>query len=179
MSQALQNSSGSIGTISDISKYAEEIDQLIGQVSLPKIIATDETIEDPTVFALEKHLEDFLVRNWAQTELGREYDIYEVDGEMVGQQFQTDTGPMDILAISKDGKTLLVVELKKGRVSDSVVGQVQRYMGYVLEDLAEEGQQVRGAIIALEEDRRIQLALSVAPNIDFYRYEITFSLIKA
>ena len=31
----------------------------------------------------------------------------------------------------KDKKTLLVVELKKGRVSDNVVGQIQRYMGYV------------------------------------------------
>ena len=40
----------------------------------------------------------------------------------------SDTGPIDILAISKDKKTLLVVELKKGRVSDNVVGQIQRYI---------------------------------------------------
>ena len=32
---------------------------------------------------------------------------------MVGRQYQTDTGTMDILAISKDKRTLLVVELKK------------------------------------------------------------------
>ena len=44
---------------------------------------------------------------------------------------------MDILAISKDQKELLVVELKKGRASDVVVGQVQRYMGYALDELAE------------------------------------------
>ncbi|MEO0900250.1 MAG: endonuclease NucS domain-containing protein [Bacteroidota bacterium] len=178
MTRAFQNSTRSIGTIADITKYAEEIDGLIGNVSPPKIVSTDDTIEDPVVFALEKHLEEFLVKNWAQTELGKEYDIYEVDGEVVGQQFQTDTGPMDILAISKDKGKLLVVELKKGRVSDNVVGQVQRYMGYVQEDLAEKEQVVKGVIIALEDDLRIKRALSVAPNIDFYRYEVNFSLIK-
>jgi hypothetical protein len=47
---------------------------------------------------------------------------------------------IDILAISKDKTELLVVELKKGRASDMVVGQIQRYMGYVLEELAETNQ---------------------------------------
>ena len=179
VSEALSNSAGSIGTVSNITKYAEELDRLIsGDTPLSPIISTDETIEDPSVFALEKHLEDFLVKNWAQTFLGKEYDVYEVDGELVGQQYPTDTGPLDILAISKDGKELLVVELKKGRASDVVVGQTQRYMGYVLEELAEEGQTVRGVIIALEDDLRLRRALQVAPNIDFYRYEVSFNLIK-
>ena len=89
--------------------------------------------------------------NWAFTDLGRGYRIYEVNGERVGQQFPTDTGPIDILAISHDGTELLVVELKRGRASDSVVGQIQRYMGYVAQDLAEPTQRVRGVIIALED----------------------------
>lgn len=178
MSDSLKNSTGSIGTVSDISKYADEIEGLIGGKKPATIISTDETIEDPSVFALEKHLEDFLVQNWAQTELGRNYDIYEEDGALVGQQYPTDTGPIDILAISKDKKTILVVELKKGRVSDHVVGQVQRYMGYVLEELMEEGQNVKGVIIGLEDDLRIKRALMVANNIDFYRYQVSFKLFK-
>ena len=128
------------------------------------------------MFALEKHLEDFLVKNWAKTELGKTYDIYEEEGELVGQQFPSDTGPLDILAISKDKKELLVVELKKGRVSDNVVGQIQRYMGYVKEELAEEGQTVKGVIIGLEDDLKIRRALSVASNIEFYRYQVNFTL---
>lgn len=72
-----------------------------------------------------------------------------------------------------------MVELKKGRVSDNVVGQIQRYMGFVLEELVEDGQTVRGAIIALEEDLRIKRALSVTNNIDFYRYQVSFKLFKA
>lgn len=178
MSDQLKNSTGSIGTVSDITKYAEEIERLISGNRPPTLISTDQTVEDPAIFALEKHLEDFLVQNWKQTELGKYYDIYEEDGELVGQQYQSDTGPIDILAISKDKKELLVVELKKGRVSDSVVGQVQRYMGYVQEELAEEGQKVKGVIIALEDDLRIKRALAVTSNIEFYKYQVSFKLFK-
>ena len=128
---------------------------------------------------MEAHLEDFLVKNWAQTEFGKDYDIYEEDGEQVGEQYNTDTGPLDILAVSKDKKRLLVVELKKGRASDAVIGQILRYMGYVQEELAEEDQTVHGVVVALEDDQRIRRALAVTPNVTFYRYQISFKLVKA
>jgi len=179
MRESLRNSSGSAGTVSDISSYADEIELLIGGNKPPTIISTDVTVQDASEFAMEKHLEDFLVKNWKQTELGNDYDIFEEDGEMIGQQYQSDTGPIDILAISKDKKTLLVVELKKGRVSDNVVGQIQRYMGYIKEEIATEHQQVKGVIIALENDIRIKRALSVASNIEFYRYQVSFKLFKS
>jgi len=178
MSEALRNSTGAIATYCTITKYAEEIEKLISGDKPPVIISTDETVEDPSVFALEKHLEDFLVENWQHSELGKKFDIYEEEGELVGQQYPSDTGPIDILAISKDKKELLVVELKKGRASDNVVGQLQRYMGYVLEELAEEGQTVKGVIIALDDDVRIKRALAVTNNIDFYMYQVSFKLIK-
>jgi restriction system protein len=178
MSQALKNSTGSAGTVANITGYREEIEKLIDGDPAPELLASDETVEDPIAFAMEKHLEEFLVYNWAQSELAAEYDIYQEDGEPVGQQYPTDTGPIDILAISKDQQTLLVVELKKGRASDVVVGQISRYMGYVQEELAEEGQCVKGVIIALEDDQRIRRSLAIMPNIDFYRYQIDFRLLK-
>jgi restriction system protein len=179
MSDALQKSTGSIGTLSNVTKYADEIAILIGETAPPKLIATDETIEDLVVFAMEKYLEDFLVSNWKHTELGKRYDIFEEDGELVGKQYPSDTGPMDILAVSKDKKELLVVELKKGRASDVVVGQIQRYMGFALEELAENNQTVKGVIIALEDDIRLRRALAVTSNIEFYKYQIKFKLIKS
>ena len=178
MSEPLKNSTGSIGTVSNISQYASEIEAIIAGSRPVSIVSTDETIEDPSVFALEEHLEDFLVKNWRSTELGKHYDIYEEDGAMVGEQYPSDTGPIDILAISKDKKELLVIELKRGRVSDIVVGQIQRYMGYVKEELAETNQNVRGVIIAFEDDIKIHRALSVAQNIDLYTYKINFKLEK-
>jgi restriction system protein len=178
MSEGLRNSCGSIGTVSSISKHAEEIEQLLQGIVKTPILSTDPTIEDPSTFALEKHLEDFLVQNWKGTELSHHFDIYEEDGERVGQQFPTDTGPIDILAISKDRKTLLVVELKKGRTSDAVIGQLLRYMGFVQEELAESDQIVHGVVIAHEDDQRIRRALAMVPSIEFYRYEVSFKLMK-
>lgn len=176
MSASLRGGMGFAGTVCSLDPYGPEILVLIGEK--PTIISTDPSIEDPSVFAMEKYLEEFLVVNWAQTELGKEYDIFSENGEPVGRQYQTDTGPMDILAISKDKSKLLVVELKRGRASDSVVGQVQRYMGYVVEVLAEANQEVHGVIIALEDDLKIQRALKVTRNIEFYRYIINFKLEK-
>jgi len=178
MSQELKNSSGSVGTVCNLTKYAEELKTLIDGKEMVEHLEPDEVLEDPTAFALEKHLEHFLVENWSKTELGATYDIYIEEGQLVGQQYPSDTGPIDILAIIKDKKTLLVVELKRGRASDRVVGQIQRYMGYVKDELAEADQQVKGVIIALEDDLRIRRALSVAQNIEFYRYQLSFKLLK-
>jgi restriction system protein len=173
MSLTLQNSVGSPGTVSNITKHSDEIERLLTGTSAPIPNNVDETVEDAAAFAMEKHLEDFLVRNWAQSGMAHEYDILED-----GQQYPTDTGPLDILALSKDKGTLLVIELKRGRASDVVVGQILRYMGYVKEELAEPNQQVRGIIIALEDDQRLRRALSMTSNVEFYRYQISFKLSK-
>ncbi len=178
MSDGLRGSCGSIGTVSNISKHAAEVEAFLAGNAAPTLISTDELVEDASVFALEKHLEEFLVENWATTELGKRHSIFTDDGEAVGQQYPTDTGAIDILALRKDGKELLVVELKKGRASDAVVGQIQRYMGYVMDELAEPNQTVRGCIIALEDDVRLRRALRATTNIDFYRYEVSFKLLK-
>jgi restriction system protein len=179
MSDALRNSSGSIGTVSDISEYRDEIERLLATLpKAPTIVSTDPEIEDPVAFAMEQHLEAFLVANWNQTELSKEFKIFEEAGEPVGQQYATDAGPIDILAISKDNKRLLVVELKRGRASDAVVGQILRYMGYIKEQIAEKGQSVEGVIIALKDDKKLRWALASVPAISFYRYKISFKLVR-
>ena len=179
MSEVLQNSTGSIGTVSNITDHHVEIERLLGEVSAPTaIVSASPDIEDPVAFAMENHLEAFLVANWNQTILSKEFSIYEEDGDPVGQQYATDAGPIDVLAISKDKKRLLVVELKRGRASDVVVGQVLRYMGFVKEQVAEDDQTVEGAIIALEDDQKMRWALLSVPSISFYRYEISFKLVK-
>lgn len=180
LSESLRNSTGSIGTVANVSTYAEEIEGLInsqGLASGPALVARDPDVEDPATFALEAHLEEFLVNNWDQTLLGRDYSVYSEDGELIGKQYPTDAGIIDILAVSKDGKRLLVVELKRGRTSDVVVGQTLRYMGYVSEQLASEGQIVEGVIIALEDDPKLRWALAPVPSIRFYRYRIDFHLL--
>jgi len=175
MSSELKKAAGAMGNVITLTPYHEELERLIGGPPPPP----DGPVEDPFAFVIEKHLEEFLVKNWEKTELGKDYYIFEEDGERVGQQYPTDTGPVDILAVSKDKKVLLVVELKKGRASDAVVGQIQRYMGYVMEVLAEKNQVVKGVIIALEDDLKLRRALIAASNIEFYKYQVSFKLLKA
>jgi len=179
MSEPLRNSTGSIGTVSNVSAHVTEIESFL-KTAPPHltIIAADPTIEDPFAFAMEQHLEAFLVANWEQTEFAETFSIFEEDGEKVGQQYATDAGPIDILAISKDKKRLLVVELKRGRASDVVVGQILRYMGYLKGEIAEGDQTVEGAIVALEDDQKLRWALAVVPSVSFYRYEVRFKLVK-
>jgi restriction system protein len=176
MSDNLRSSAIGGVTMTDITKYSEEIEQLIGNRVTQVLFSTDAEIEDPSAFALEKHLEDFLIFNWATTDLGKRYDLVTDEGVVVAQQYQSDTGPIDILAISKDRKEYLVIELKKGKASDVVVGQILRYMGFVKQDLAVNGESVRGIVIALEDDLRLKNALSMVCNVSFYRYQIEFKL---
>jgi restriction system protein len=178
MSDSLRHSAGSIGTVSNISQHHEELKNLCEGKLTSRIISAEETADNPSVFGLEKHLEEFLVANWNQLDLAKKYKIYEEDGELVGQQYETDTGKIDILAESKDGKELLVIELKKDEASDSAVGQILRYMGYIKEQIAEKDQVVRGLIIAFDDNIKVKRALTMVQNIDFCTYKVNFSLSK-
>jgi restriction system protein len=176
MSDELKKATAATLTIVEMTKFSVEVEKLTGGINNPTIISIDPNVEDPSAFALEKHLEDFLVYNWTQTELSKKYDLVTDEGVVVAQQYQSDTGPIDILAISKDKKEYLVIELKKGKTSDVVVGQTLRYMGFVKNELATNRETVRGMVIALEDDLRLRNALSMVPEIDFFRYKVDFKL---
>lgn len=176
-SEELRRAMGTPGTVSEVTQHAEEIDRLLSGVEYEGSRQADPTVEEPSVFVLEKYLAEFLESNWHSTELGRNFDIYQ-DENGTGREYPTDSGRIDILAVSKDGKELLVVELKKGRASDAVVGQITRYMGYVTTELAGPGQIVKGVIVALEDDQRLRHSLVIVPGIDFYRYAVSFKLTK-
>ena len=149
----------------DIFDYAALPDEKIIQ---PK----NEIVLPPSSFVLEKHLEDYICANWETTVFGQNFNIYEN-----GRQYQTNTGPLDILAQSKDKKEFLVMELKRDMASDVVVGQTLRYMGYIEKHLAT-NEDVRGCIIATDADEGLKNALSVVNKIDFYEYKINFEMSK-
>ena len=72
---------------------------------------------------------------------------------------------------------VVVIELKKGRESDRVVGQTLRYMGWVAENLCPEGEDVKGLIICREVDERLEFALKMVQSmIQVKRYSVSFQL---
>ena len=111
-----------------------------------------------------------MIKNWPEISLAKDYDL--VPNPATGKPGQNwcGSGPLDILAISKDKSEFLVIELKKGISSDYTVGQITRYMGYIKQKIAKNNQKVKGLIIALEDDRNLKLSLSVVPDVKFLKY---------
>lgn len=132
-------------------------------------------VEDQTAFVLERYLEDFIVSNF-RTIFGDQLVLF-ADGQGAdGQQYSTDVGIIDILAYEPGANSLVVIELKKGRPSDQVVGQVLRYMGWVKDNLCASGQSVRGLIICRDQDPRMVYAVKMVPNVQVKYYNVMFNL---
>lgn len=131
-------------------------------------------------FSLERHLHDFLLDNWGRTRLGVHWDLDEVGGDIHGYGYEraTPIGRIDLLAHHKTEPRWLVIELKRGQTSDETLGQVQRYMGWVMEELATENESVEGLIIGLREDKQLRFALKATQGVRFNRYEIDFRLLE-
>lgn len=136
----------------------------------------DDTPHDQMGFVLERHLEEFMESNWAQINFGSDLRMYDDGAGTPARQFPTSVGLIDFLCEDRTAGDLVVVELKKGRPSDKVLGQCQRYMGWVQENLAKPGQTVRGLIVAPDQDERLKYARKVAPNVGVLCYRVDFQL---
>ncbi|MDP9696639.1 UNVERIFIED_ORG: restriction system protein [Arthrobacter globiformis] len=94
MSPALASAAKSLTTVIQLTPHAVELATLthLTEPAEPAAQTISSEVQDQLAFQVEKQLEDFLVRNWASTSLGHEYDIYEEDGELKGQQYPSDPG---------------------------------------------------------------------------------------
>ncbi len=69
---------------------------------------------------------------------------------------------------------MVVVELKKFKAGTSIIDQVQRYMGWVMEHKAKPGQKVRGIIIVGAKDTALEYAVKANPLISVKVFTISF-----
>jgi hypothetical protein len=127
-------------------------------------------------FALEAFLEQFLLTNWENIDWGQPLELWESASGELGHQLPTPVGRLDFLCRDTATDALVVVELKRGRPSDRVVGQAARYMGWVRAHLARDRQRVEGLIIAHEQDVQLEYAVSAVADLSVLTYEIDFTL---
>jgi hypothetical protein len=131
-----------------------------------------------SILRLERYLHEFLLDNWERFDLGKEWALLEDEenGDVIGSRYQTgEVGEIDLLAKHKTEDRWLVIELKRDQSSDSTVGQLLRYMGWVRRRLAN-GQEVRGLIICSEPDLKMRYALDGLPGIECMTYQVSFGL---
>ena len=111
---------------------------------------------DGEIVVLEKGLEEAIKPNLKQLGLT-------LAEEQIQQQF--DMGPgvgkSDLICTDENG-ALVVIELKRGMTYDETIGQVLRYVGWVKENIAGDGQDVQGWIVAGDYDEHLRLAASAA-----------------
>jgi len=131
---------------------------------------------------LESHLEEFIVKNFSKIFLG--WKIYSSvldeensknDNKLTGVRYRTKAGEIDLLCIDDDNN-FVVIELKRNKVSDKVVAQVDRYIAWVEENLTKEDQTVRGIVIAKSYNEHLFYSLSRREDISLLCYDWQLNL---
>lgn len=149
----------------DLEKFTS-VNNLIWFATREEREGPEEALESYASISLERDLRDYLAKNPSRIERGL---------GLVEKEFDTkEVGKIDLLLTDQKGYNV-VVELKKGRKSDDVVGQLSRYMGWTMKN---RGKKVRGIVVINEPDERLEY--SVLPfegkiKIKYYRvkFEIT------
>jgi hypothetical protein len=160
-------------------KISEHDFNIIMGLEPDKLITDSDVAAEEMAYALEKHLEDFIVENWDKINFGEKLKLYEDENGNIGQQYYTEeVGYIDLLAKDTKGN-YVVIELKKGRKDDEVIGQVLRYMGWVREKVCKKNESVRGLIIVGEKDPKLSYALKeIGAKVDAMVYQVSFKLKK-
>ncbi len=122
-------------------------------VPVPQAADADEITER----ALEEHLE----RHWDETpfaENGVELAQRERHG-WPGRQVFTPVNAIDLLGFEEKAKRWWVIELKRNRSPDAVVGQVSRYLGWITEERRGTRESAVGAIVVRHADAKLRYAV--------------------
>lgn len=123
-------------------------------------------------FAYEHDLRDYLSKNLGLIE--RDLRLYSEEG-VSGVEFPAGGRFIDILAVDSSGG-YIVIELKVSRGYDRVVGQLLRYMGWIQKHHAEQGQRVRGVIVAKDVTDDLRLACSKVSDVHLFEYSLSVSV---
>ena len=130
------------------------------------IVQTEEETQDgpPTTLSVEKDLRKYIAFNPSVVEQGL---------KLISEEYSVaDAGRIDVLCEDSEGN-LVVIELKKDRSGDKVVGQTLRYMGWLKMN---KKPNVRGIIVLGERDINVEYAVESVPNVQIKYYKVRFDI---
>lgn len=122
--------------------------------------------------ALEEHLEIY----WKTSAFGKMGIALSSVAKygLAGRQVLTPVNAIDLLGYHEAQKTWWVIELKRGRPSDSVVGQSSRYLGWI--QGARPAERAVAAIVAQAADAKLEYAVRANPNLSLWIYDAQLDL---
>jgi hypothetical protein len=141
------------------------------EVPLPVPVASE------GVAISERALEEHLEAGWKRTEfarLGIELATEEKHG-FPCRQVLTPRNTIDLLGYRAKAREWWVFELKKGRSSDAVVGQVGRYLTWI-GDQANPRESVRGAIIVGRVDENLKASVRSNERLSLWQYDSSLAV---
>ncbi|HSN74117.1 MAG TPA: endonuclease NucS domain-containing protein [Anaerolineae bacterium] len=126
---------------------------------------------------LESHLEQYIAQNFQRLFPGWRIHSLDLSTEKpqkrtanIGVRLRTLAGEIDMLCIDSAGD-FVVIELKRNRAPDTVVAQIDRYIAWVENNLAQPNQNVRGVIIAKSQNQHLIHTLAKRPEIELWTYQ--------
>jgi restriction system protein len=145
----------------------KSIDEAIKEQPPPEEREQPSLTEPSFSISLERTLRDYLAENPNLLQYGL---------QLIGKEYPTDAGNIDILLKDKDG-SYVIVETKKGRESNKVVGQILRYIGWVKKNLSPN---VRGIIVTHSSDSNLEWAVEAVKDLVKLKfYKVKFELSNA
>ena len=132
-----------IGTLID--RYPECLPPHTGNEILKLLVDADVHRTPRSENLSERAIEEFLEQHWRQTRFGRmgiALSTIATTG-LPGRQVLTPVNTIDLLGYQRKERTWWVVELKRDRPPDAVVGQVSRYLGWIASVRARENERTR------------------------------------
>ena len=139
-----------------------ELDELLNSVDFDE----DNNSVDENMIEFSLSLERDL-QNYLSTRLNE----IEENLTLVGKEFGTSAGFIDILAKDKLGN-FVVIELKAGKAKDASIGQILGYIGALID--MKNTNQVRGIIVASDFDNRLLYASKAISNLSLVKYSLNF-----
>jgi len=128
----------------------------------------------------ERAIEEYIAENWSQTPfaaMGIALAARERHG-MAGRQQFTPVNSIDLLGYRARRREWWIIELKRGRAADAVVGQVSRYLGWVAEERGPRGESAVGAVLAGGADTKLRYAVRANPRLSLWTYDASFRITR-
>jgi tetratricopeptide (TPR) repeat protein len=148
----------------------EEINEYIAnnETKRPKDVSKRVPLSSERI--LEEEIEAKILKG--ELVFGKRLKMYDTDKGYGRQLILPGVGRIDLLAQDINGNDFYIIELKRGKSEDEVIGQTARYMSWVKQNLAKGTENIFGIICVNHVSEKLRLSAQAVPNISLFEYGV-------